>query len=277
MSRIIFSDEDLQRIVTLYVDNKQSMVKIAKEFSINPSVIKRVLKEQGVRFWSRQERMCLSIDTTFFENITTPLKAYVLGFMYADGYVTGNRFGIKLKSSDKDFLVQIKDILKSGHKVGTYIQDTQYGRVEYCSFNVNNPKMVNDLIKQGVVYNKSKILKFPTHLPRELLPHFIRGYFDGDGSVYKCKSKSGCGIGISFVGTEDVLNGILNEFKGVINTKASVRKYPGKEIYDLKIGGRTNVKKLYQYLYNDAEIFLARKKLVFEEEFNTNRKDVQRL
>ena len=275
MSKIIFSNEDLQRIIHLYVNEKRSVSKVADVYSVNPTVIKGVLKEQGIKIRNNREIRSLPIDTTFFEVIDTPEKAYVLGFMYADGYVTGKRFGIKLKNSDKDFLIKIRDILKSEHKVGTYVQDTPYGKVEYCSFNVNNIKMVNDLIKQGVVYNKSRVLKFPHHLPTNLLSHFIRGYFDGDGSVYKVKQ--GNTIGISFVGTEDFLNGILETFKTVIDTKTHVFPYPNKEIYDLKIGGRANVKKIYDYLYRNAEIFLARKKLVFEEVFGTNRKDVQRL
>lgn len=44
--------------------------------------------------------------------------------------------------------------------------------------------MFGDLSKHGCVPNKSLILKFPTTLPNELVNDFIRGYFDGDGSVY---------------------------------------------------------------------------------------------
>ena len=66
--------------------------------------------------------------------------------------------------------------------------------------------MFNDLIKQGCVPNKSLILTFPNkyQVPKNLINHFIRGYFDGDGSIYEY-SKTHAGS-ISFIGTESVLN-----------------------------------------------------------------------
>lgn len=46
-------------------------------------------------------------------------------------------------------------------------------------------KSYTDLINKGCGINKSLILKFPdeTQVPQNLISHFIRGYFDGDGCV----------------------------------------------------------------------------------------------
>ena len=44
-------------------------------------------------------------------------------------------------------------------------------------------KIHHDLEKHGCVENKSLILQFPTTVPEELMHHFIRGYFDGDGCI----------------------------------------------------------------------------------------------
>ena len=76
---------------------------------------------------------------------------------------------------------------------------------------VYNKTFVNGLIKQGCTPKKSKILQFPK-IPKQLHPHFIRGYFDGDGSVFMGKSgynKGKWGFSIAS-GSEDFLLTLKN-------------------------------------------------------------------
>ena len=49
--------------------------------------------------------------------------------------------------------------------------------------NVCNKKMCNDLFNLGIVSNKSLTLQFPKNIPNSLIKHYLRGYFDGDGSI----------------------------------------------------------------------------------------------
>ena len=49
--------------------------------------------------------------------------------------------------------------------------------------------MFSDLNKHGCIQNKSLVLQFPT-ISNSLIPHFIRGYFDGDGSVFILNKKN---------------------------------------------------------------------------------------
>jgi intein/homing endonuclease len=44
-------------------------------------------------------------------------------------------------------------------------------------------KLHDDLVKHGCVEKKSLILQFPKDLSQELISHFVRGYFDGDGCI----------------------------------------------------------------------------------------------
>lgn len=203
----------------------------------------------------------------FFSKIDSEEKAYVLGFMYADGYITGKYFGFKQSAKDKEILEKIQIALKSKHKIGEYINSNGYGQGNaYCSLIISNEKMVSDLQKLGVVFSKSKVLQFPNQeqVPSHLLRHFIRGYFDGDGSIYKVMQ--GDTYGISFTGTKDFLTGVSNFFQNNgINTIAQVYKYNNKDIYDYKIGGRNNVKAVGDILYDGASIFMNRKKALFDE------------
>ncbi len=84
--------------------------------------------------------------------------------------------------------------------------------------------MFEDLCKHGCVPNKSLILEFPKTVPSDLIHHFIRGYFDGDGSVFITRKKwirtpktlprieYTDYIGISFNGTKELLEGINEHF-----------------------------------------------------------------
>lgn len=58
----------------------------------------------------------------------------------------------------------------------------------YC-VHLTSDNMFVDLCKHGCVPNKSLILTFPRTIPDNLIHHFIRGYFDGDGSVFILNKK----------------------------------------------------------------------------------------
>lgn len=65
-----------------------------------------------------------------------------------------------------------------------------------------------------------------------------------------------------------MLNGILKYLKKVCGTDTHIYKYKNKEIYDLKIGGNNQVKKIFNYLYDDTNYYLNRKYLKFVNFFN---------
>jgi len=159
----------------------------------------------------------------------------------------------------------LRNHLQSKHKIITESYRSSYSeKSECCGLHIHSIKLTNDLYQHGVLYNKSKILIPPTinQVPEHLINHFIRGYFDGDGSVYEySKTHEGS---ISFVGTEAMLTWILQNLKSYVNTNAKVYKYKHKDIYEFKIGGIYNFLNAYKYLYNNATIFLDRKKSKYE-------------
>lgn len=136
-------------------------------------------------------------DENYFEIIDTPQKAYFLGLMYADGYVShskrllGNnkiyicyKMSISLQEQDKSILELFKRELKRPNELIKIInKDISINRaIQYC-FTVSGQKIHDDLVKHGCVENKSLILQFPKTVPEKLMSHFIRGYFDGDGCI----------------------------------------------------------------------------------------------
>ena len=267
-----FTNDEVNKIITLYADG-MSMSRISQQYSVDISVIRRILKTNNITIKNNNCYKQKSFDKDYFKIIDTPNKAYLLGFIYADGYVTNGTFGIKLGIQDLDFMQSIKTELKSEHKIGIYTNKNgySYGN-QYCMLGIHDDGFVSDLQNLGVVCNKSKVLKFPTEnqVPKELIWHFIRGYFDGDGSVYfNYNSKYDYyNINISFVGTYEFLNSILSNIQSIVKTKTHINQYKDKDIYELKFGGRKLIKSIYEKMYDNAELYLMRKKAKFDEYYS---------
>ncbi|MBQ0113545.1 MAG: LAGLIDADG family homing endonuclease, partial [Bacteroidales bacterium] len=167
-----------------------------------------------------------TINQDYFEIIDNEWKAYWLGFLYADGCNNlkwnekKNKMNctlkISLKYSDYGHLNKLRESLQSDAPIkyrDVRLKDKIY---KDCEINFCNEKICRDLNNLGCTPNKSLTLKFPNEdiLPKEYIRHFIRGYFDGDGCIHinlnednKCAKKS---FIINFVGTESMLNGIIN-------------------------------------------------------------------
>lgn len=125
----------------------------------------------------------LSYNKYYFDIIDSHEKAYWLGFLYADGYVTkDDRWGLELSSKDKS---HIQNLLNAIEYTGI-IKERTRGKATTCSFLIKNKHMTDSLINNGVVPNKTYFLEFPNEeiLSSTYYNDFIRGFFDGDGSIY---------------------------------------------------------------------------------------------
>lgn len=243
-----------------------------------------------------------NIDDNYFEKIDTELKAYILGLMYADGCVYSNDKQTKwakldLKSDDKYLLEKIAKEMKNECPIRTHTydrkeffpnQDRVYEFVHSMSrLQMRSDKIVDDLIKLGCPPRKTFEIKFPSNdiLPEKLLNHFIRGYFDGDGSISYSERKStsktrnkSLHFSITFTGTYDFVSSIkiyLN--KNVVNFIGDIRNRwnNGKNNYTLSVDGNNIIEKILDWIYNDSTIFLNRKYekyLILKEEIENRNK-----
>lgn len=147
-----------------------------------------------------------SYDENYFENIDTEEKAYWLGFIAADGSI-GETCGLEISLSYKD----IDHLYKFANNIGAEIDIISTRMVkEYkvCRIFINNKKIINDLSKYGIIRNKGYKLDFPNFLNDEMLKHYLRGYFDGDGSIStNGKNRNGSPkYALNLIATESFLN-----------------------------------------------------------------------
>jgi len=200
-------------------------------------------------------------DHDYFENIDTEDKAYWLGFIYADGYVVNNpqsrnyELGIQLKQSDIEHLKKFNKCINGNIEIKIIHKVDNISDRYLCSIRLYSKKIIEDLNKHGIVQNKSFIIEFPTNLQDDLLKHFIRGYFDGDGSIwiYKRKNILRC----KFTSGSKIFLDSLSDILKLKNINTFIVK--SNNCFDLYIAGRDSTRNFLEYIYDDSNIFLDRK------------------
>ena len=91
------------------------------------------------------------------------------------------------------------------------------------------------------------------------MPHFIRGYFDGDGGLSLRKNKNNIYTGkISIVSNLKFLEGLKNFLEEELNIK--IHLYQRSEFFgEIRIMKKQDVIIFLKYIYKDSNIFLDRK------------------
>lgn len=204
------------------------------------------------------------VNDFYFNQIDTIDKAYFLGLLYADGCVhnsVSNEKVLILGLTDSLVIDNFKKYIQSESKIYKKIYKNPNYKNHY-TIKIKSSKIFDDLINLGCVEKKSLILQFPTEnqVPYYLLNHFIRGYFDGDGSIYIKNYEKAC---VSFAGTKHFLEGVQKILKenANINSKVVLRG----NIYILSFAGTNQILKMKSYLYeNKSDLFLERKFERFE-------------
>ena len=190
---------------------------------------------------------------TNFEKIDTEEKAYWLGFLYADGSVGSKEDKIELGLAEKDLkhIEKFKTFMNINNKI-SYREKTKSYRISFRS-----AQCKQDLINKGCVPKKSLILNFPNEnqVPKYLIRHFIRGYFDGDGwftNTEKC-------FQVGIIGTENFINGFLDSIENIDkkNKIFDVHREDGAKRY--VFGAYNDVLNFLNWIYKDSNIYLDRK------------------
>lgn len=264
--RIIWSEDQIAFIIKEYNDH-HSTTKIADMFKTSPETIRNVLRKNGQKVLSIEELKKIDYprNSNYFQTIDSPDKAYWLGFLYADGYISkGSEIRINLSSKDEEHLKKFLGAIGASNSKIHYSKKTISSKVFSQSYiSLKDKKMCEDLKDKGCVNKKSFILTFPTEkVPENLYSHFIRGYFDGDGSIHftQCGQAKKPNYRISFCGTKDMLEHI----RAILGKdKLSLEKR--ENIYSLSINGNKQLEKILSFIYEGSydEIELTRKRQIY--------------
>jgi intein/homing endonuclease len=197
------------------------------------------------------------LNENFFEVIDTQEKAYWLGFIAADGcvYYDGNSRHLSINQSikDKDHLEKLRKTI--GYEKELYHHIGGIAHTEMVRLRIASKKLYYDLISHGVVPRKTFILKSPINISDEMIRHWIRGYFDGDGCINI--RQDGRNERVTILGTEDVMMFIDSQFDfgGIIK--------PRKNIYLYHLNKRKHIDNFRDFIYSDSVVALERKQEKF--------------
>lgn len=254
-------------IVKRYVIDKVSAAGIAKEFNKNVKTIWRILKSNNVKSRTISEaNKKYTCNDNFFSSIDNEEKAYWLGVLFADGNISkkASKSGqVFLSSVDKEWVLEFMKTIDSTNKPREEVH--KVFKKSIWKAQITSAEMYNDLNAIGCTPNKSHTIRLPL-LNKDLIHHFIRGYFDGDGTVgvYKnLKSNDWCILKSGFSsGSKNFLESLLD----ILPVKNKSIKHAGVYITQHSLQDTIS---LYNYMYKDANVFLKRKKDVFDSYLKT--------
>lgn len=250
-----WTDEEKKYLQKLY-DEGMSSREIAKLYSSSKNRILDALDETREPSSYRK----YDLDQNAFENITTQEQAYWLGFLYADGSVGSTEHSITLGLTDKESVEQFREFLKTDRPL--YVEERSKENPKWkdnYTLTVHSKKLKKDLIKLGCIPNKTEKLDRVPDLPEHLYRHFVRGIFDGDGSIWKSQERFHFSIS-GYLPFIDKVQDVIVKETGLNKTKLAKRKH---NYGDIRYGGKKNLSVLKDYLYKDATVYMSRKKNTF--------------
>lgn len=253
----------------LYLVEKKSLEDIARLYGVSRVSVWKYCKDERLTRRGRSEarleaqkkgkvpQSFFNINDNFFSN-WSPEMAYVLGLIATDGCISRSG-AVSLCINDKDLLETVKKAMGSEHDI------KYYGRQEgLYSFNFSRQSLTEDLNRLGIFPDKSLTIRFPD-VPDAFLIDFIRGVFDGDGSVFFEKRSPGFPLRASFVsGSRGFIETLETRLRALGMPKRSIYQHKTKNAasYMIRYAHADSIR-LFNMLYNENAIkknlFLSRK------------------
>ena len=280
-----FTEEEKQKIIDLYKTGKTpsqickevDSLKNRKPQTLYPILIKAGLYQKK----DKNDLRRFKVNDHYFDVIDNEHKAYWLGLLLADGFLSNSghaieSFGISLSIKDKYILEEFVKDLESTYAVKEYIGKSKFENsctdFAYAKLLIKSKQIFNKLIEYGFTTKKSYDGVVPEeYIPDDLKIHFIRGYFDGNGGL---SIGSGSHLyTLDFTGTKEIITWILKYFNKE-NLKLQER-HPDRDNNNvsIKISGDKQIYSIMSRIYKDATIYLIRKYdryLKLQEKYNKN-------
>ena len=192
--------------------------------------------------------------------------AWLLGFLAADGCVEKDRNVIKLSLStvDKELLERIRVEIDLKSEVKDYITSKGY---QVSKLQWSSEKHKKALAHYGIIPQKTFILKPPINLNKKYWGDYIRGYWDGDGSVTLAKNNYNSLLWQITSATPEILQFIIDYFYEEYHIpKVKIHEFQRgeKTLYSLQYSTMASIEICKHFYENDDLISLKRKKEHFK-------------
>ena len=254
---LISYEEGLQK----FPQEGLSLAKFCSKYQLSAAHFGRFLRKNGIHIPNLQNEV--KFNDCIFDVIDTEEKAYWLGFMYADGNIDSTKkvIAVNLSEKDSDHLEKFKKFLNYSHEL-MHVFD---GKHHKCRLSVTNHHMWDTLNSYGCTPKKSLTIKFPSEdifKDKSLIKHFIRGYWDGDGTL-TWRNKEHTRAEMGALGTENFLN-TMQKYLPIGFRKIQTKHPDGAlECKSYQVEDAIAFKLAF-FLYEGATVYMNRKYDVFK-------------
>lgn len=272
MRKIVMTKEIVDKVM-MYLQQGKNVSEISTILGINKITISSYLRIHGIKLNPDKG------NVHYFNKINSYAKAYIVGFIAADGALvktkTTTTLTITVKYEDKAVLEFIKSEIGNAHKLQEIIRPSSFDSsklIHHIRYTLSDKNITEDLNKLGITTNKSLTIKnIIENIPYEYRDAFIIGYFDGDGSVVirdglhlnsrgvLCKDYS---LYIQLRGTEEFLKGICNHLK---ISESHIKDYDS--IPQLRFASKKDTYRFFQ-CYKNLPFYYERKYNKFLQRIN---------
>lgn len=235
---IHWSPQELEALRMRYPDGRIEL--LAQKLKKTPWAVYRKATDLGLRVVDFRKK---PIRDGIFDG-WTEFAAYWAGFIAADGCLQGDsKITIQLANRDSEHLQKFRDIIAPTTSL--------YRWRNSVILAFHSKRIFQRLLDMNITPRKSLTLKFPDTLPDEFIHHFIRGYSDGDGSIYKTRNL----VAWQLLGTEAFLKRAIN----YLPYHPKVRKRHDCNVWIITVYGRPALE-ILEWLYQKTTICLERKR-----------------
>lgn len=224
------------------------------------------------------------IRHNFFSEIKTELQAYLLGFIASDGSINDERhtLSIHINSKDKELFTLFKIISPNayiqdckGYESKALVRGYTVKNTGSIRLNISSKILIEDLHKLGIVERKTYCnMVIPKQIPKDLVIHFIRGYFDGDGCItYSIRKPNPNNREKNYrvTGRFEICaktSSLLLEFQQYLDG-THITYLKRDDMYKLETSAKGNITNIFNLLYSNSKWFLSRKFDKFNHYVNT--------
>lgn len=259
--------ENFEEIKDMYLNQNKSSQEIADYYGAKKYQINYILEKNKIQKTFSEARRKYSLNEHYFDEIDTPNKAYILGFLYADGYVNliNNTIILSLSYEDKDILEDIRrEIGCEKPLFENYYTNKKDGVERHMITLILASKYMCQMVQKcGLTTAKTFSIEFPKFLPDELVSHFIRGCFDGDGCacITTDKNKKKNRFITSIMSSYIFCVGMQKYLKEQVDINFSVSYPSGKSKNNglIRSFSKQENKKFMDYIYKNADLYMKRK------------------
>lgn len=255
-----WSDDEVNFLKNNYM--KMNTKDIAKKLNRTSSAIQIKARKLGMK------KFPYTCDYHYFDIIDTEEKAYWLGFLTADGWISKNEqtgsgaVGIELQYGDIDHLKKFNKSISGNYQITDRWRTCSISKYpnkkhHMCCIRIFSIIMYDSLVDKGFTNNKTYDFHIP-YLKQDLIRHYIRGYFDGDG----CLCFTNKSFHINFTTASKMLNDDIDKILALENFHILKSNYVDEfntSVYRIDICRQHDKLKFLDWIYSDCNIYLDRK------------------